>query len=88
MTSPEDICWNVGPEVDGSDRLIKAFAACGFRVHEQWQYPPYPQPFTVPFSDGTVEITVKFEATEGVLVTGPAKAVQRVQAQYERMKSP
>jgi hypothetical protein len=87
MTTPENIRWNVGPEDNGSERLTKAFAACGFSVHERWQYPPYPQPFTVPFSNGTAEITVEFEAAEGVLVIGPENAVQKIRAEYERLET-
>jgi hypothetical protein len=56
MTTIGHIRWILGPEDSGSDRLIKALAACGFRVNERWRYPPQPDPFTVPFSDGIVEI--------------------------------
>ena len=66
-------------------QLIDALAATGFKVHERWSYPPYPEPFTVPFWDGAVEVVIEFENPDGLVVTGPQDTVRRLQQEFERL---
>ena len=75
--------WVLGPEENGSERLMRTFAKLGFKVDSRWRYPVPPALFAVPFSDGRVEILVEFETPEGVVASGPSAALDRLRAEYD-----
>lgn len=79
--------WIIESSESNSERLTRALAAAGFKVHQSWEYPPYPRPFTVQFWDEQTQVTVEFENSEGLLVIGPAAVVRRLQAEFEQLSS-
>ena len=79
--------WVIESSESNSERLTRTLAAAGFKVHESWEYPPHPQPFTVQFWDGQTQVIVEFENSEGILVIGPAAVVQKLQAEFEQSSS-